>query len=908
MPYPSRVPGTEMWAKARDAESASSAAPAPSASSTPASRGRGRGGRAGYAKRRALEQPEAQPTPKRATRSFCADLQLYSPAPLPAPAPAKGLLASAAEIEEAQAELTQPEEDSVPASPEPPALPNDSFNSALAKSQEAMSARERSPPLPRHIGDPDDHGVRIYHQKPSQKDKGVNSRIFAPCARRYEDWEVGFRDSTNDSSKGHSRAKRGKYLDTPNSNGVYYDHWCSGYDYSSLSAADLDQDLVKLHGLHPRYGIFLPGGCNNAVRKQPAVMPGKPVAYIANPSGRVSHASRGFQRTDNHRLAEDAPWQGKIRASLLRFCKMDRVALSDVSVDDLIPSDEELISRSLGLARKSLLSAVSPRKPESPDTGKATLVGDSAEPSDSSKPQLSMLTYAAAYVEASDAPRPTPRPAKQARYDAIRDVFTDSSPTTAPAPEAGNVALKFLAELCNIENRRPGVPEAIVSYKPAAVPEHHAEPQPAPTPQRARHPESFRPEPRASHTQPESHWRVPYPSEAEHAAPSAYGPMYGYAALGRPERGQNPIYGSQPTTHGLAHPAPVAQSPGGTRQYRPLHEPVAPHPMPGQSQRAVAHGPPVLEYGGYLQLGGYAPHDARDAQASAGRPVDLGIPPRRSTGYGQDAPPPYPASIWSQHGPSGPPGPSPSMAQAAPPQPPTRQLYSPRRRPPSPQQSRFQFSYHGGAEPLPPLRPPRAVSGQPMFDERPGSSMRHGSRGSTAGYFTIPTSRSYGQAPSVPESHAPIQPMTGERMLPNPQPLSETFAASPRQGYLSHLMSPTYGAPALSAQAAQSPPGTPHGPPGSAYHHRPTHSGSSDAGFNKYRKLQPAPIPAHRAGWSKQELKTIPYDVKEMGSSAALPSSGPTQIRGWSVNQTRKRGKSDKHDRADSVNERDDLR
>ncbi|KAJ3472330.1 hypothetical protein NLG97_g11081 [Lecanicillium saksenae] len=96
----------------------------------------------------------------------------------------------------------------------------------------------------------------------------------------------------------------------------------------------------------------------------------------------------------------------------------------------------------------------------------------------------------------------------------------------------------------------------------------------------------------------------------------------------------------------------------------------------------------------------------------------------------------------------------------------------------------------------------------------------------------------------------------------------------------------------------QSPPGTPQGPHSGIHRHRSTPSGSSDAGSNKYRKLQPAPVPAHRNWANKPELKTIPYDHKETGSSAALPSSGPTQIRGWNVNQPRKRSKAEKQERS----------
>ena len=237
------------------------------------------------------------------------------------------------------------------------------------------------------------------------------------------------------------------------------------------------------------------------------------------------------------------------------------------------------------------------------------------------------------------------------------------------------------------------------------------------------------------------------------------------------------------------------------------------------------------------------------------------------------------------------------------------QHYQPPPPPPPPQQSRMPFSHSASAEPLPPLRPPRAASSQPLPEEPVfDHSMRHGSHGSVGSYYPLAPSRSYHHGPAGPDTHPPLHPISTDRMMPSPQQPSQSYVTSPQQGYGSQILSPTYGNPMMGGQIGQSPPGTPLGPPGSAHRHRSTPSGSSDAGSNKYRKLQPAPVPAHRAGWSKQELKTIPYDVKEMGSSAALPNSGPTQIRGWNVNQHRKRGKSDRQERTEPGNERDDSR
>ena len=862
VPYPARVLGTDMWRRAREVDAV--AANSSSAStSTPSTRGRGRG--RGSNKRRALEPPEAQPTPKRSTRGLVDDSQLLAPR-ASAPTPAKGLLASAAQAEAEEAVL---DEESIPASPEPPSMANGGFASALTKDQQNLPAREKSPLPPKNAADPDDFGVRIYNQKPSMKERGINSRLLAPHLFRYDDYEIGFRDSTNDSSRGHTRAKRGKYLDKPNSNGMHFDHWCNGFDYSTTGPEDFDQELVERHGIHPKYGIFLPGSVNEQEVPGPYVIPGKPVVFVANPSGRLSHAARSFQTTVNHRNADDAPWRSKFATTLHRYCKMNEVDSADISVQEYLPSEEELRKKSLGTALRELESK--PLVNQAAEEEEIT-VGE-AELDEKIKAQFSLLTFAGAYVEAQETTRPAPPTPKPARYDAIRDVFTDAKPAPAPAPEGDRVALNFLAELCNVEKQ---LPASLDSYDPYRAPRVFGQPVAVPEPQIA-----------------DSGLRSTMSSEME-----PRGLMYGHAPrLGsmahvEPSNAysHNPPLGPPPMQSvPVAHGAPVEHGP-----YRFAHEQQAvQQPPPIAPPQALAAGPPVQEYSGYAPHGSYGMSDPRDSHLAPRGSMDAGYGIRRLSGYGHE-PAAYPPPIWSHHQP-GPPGGHPPPQHYQPPPP-----------PPPPQQSRMPFSHNAGAEPLPPLRPPRAVSSQPLPEEPVfDHSMRHGSHGSVGSYYPLAPSRSYHHGP---DTHPPLHPISTERMMPSPQQPSQSYVTSPQQGYGSQMLSPTYGNPMMGGQMGQSPPGTPLGPPGSAHRHRSTPSGSSDAGSNKYRKLQPAPVPAHRAGWSKQELKTIPYDVKEMGSSAALPNSGPTQIRGWNVNQHRKRGKSDRQERAEPGNERDDSR
>lgn len=447
VPYPSRVEGTEMWQKARHAENA---AAVPSVTTAPTNtrggRGRGRGG----IKRRAAEQPEGQPTPKKVTRGTDSS----AGAEARGPAPAKGLLASAAEVEETP-EGTPGDEESVPASPEPPAFPNGYVSAALMKAQRKLPAREKSPPLPKNITDPDEYGFRVYNQGRTFRDRGGNSRLLAPRLFVFDEWEIGFRDTTNDSSKNHTRAKRGKYLDTPNSNGMHFDHWCNGYDFSSTTPEDFDQETVKRYGVHPKYGIPLPHRAHHYEAPSPCVMPGTPVVYIAKPSGRIHHASRSFLKVTNNRRFDDNPLRAQMKATMRRFCKLDDIKMDDISISDYVRSDEELRSKSLGTAVQELESRPVIKEEES------EVEEESPEPETPSEPEstgfsgLSILTFASAVLAEQESTAKAARPApKPARYDAIRDVFTDAKPVVPQAPQAdANIGLSMLSMLSSVVSK-----------------------------------------------------------------------------------------------------------------------------------------------------------------------------------------------------------------------------------------------------------------------------------------------------------------------------------------------------------------------------------------------------------------------------------------------------------------------
>lgn len=872
-----------MWQKARDADAATAAAAASAASTTTVSsaptrgRGRGRGG----IKRKAMGDPDAQPTPKRSTRNT--DESLIAPVPM-APAPAKGLLASAAEAD-LDPEGTPAEERSPSATPEPGSF----FAAVQYKLPGKQSAREKSPPLPKNVAEPDEHGVRIYSQRLSLRDKGINSRLLAPHIFMFEDHEIGFRDSSNDSSKGHTRAKRGKYLDTPNSNGMHFDQWCNAYDFSTTTPQDFDKSLVRRHDVHPKYGIFLPESISEQQEPGSYVMPGKPVVFIANPSGRVSLASRSFQRTVNHNRMVDTPWRHKLNASVRRFCKVADIQPEEISIEEFVPTEEELQKRSLGTAIQELESRPAPSE-SLPDEEQPSIEDkDIEEP----PPDLSVLTDAAAVIDAQEASRAAAPPKKATKYDAVRDVFmSESKPQRpSPAPNGDAVNLNFLAELCNSRPRKALDWTSRDTGYPGSVSGHALEAQ-API-SNERESSYVPPTPSPAYYDPRMRAETPHrPVEAP--------PFQSYYQPSRHHPGEPAV---EPSPYAPA-PRPGEAAPYSTGS----HELASPHQAPQDYKSSHAYPPPPQDHGGYAPRnpGSYPPPDHREPH---GRPFEHGYEHRRMSAYAAENPA-YSRPYWSQQPPPGPPPPPPSAAPS--------QQYSL----PPPSSSRVPFSHHANAEPLPPLRPPRGRNQSAPEEPLVDPAMRQPPHNSFTPFFSSSSSRPYQSSYPPPEPHPTFQSRPSERIMPNPASSGQNYmATSPPPSYAPLSTSPTFstiqmgGPPSMgqnSPEASQSQGMTPN----SIFRHRSTPSGgggpspASAADPNsKYRKLQPAPVPAHRAWTNKPELKTIPYDHKDSsGGSAALPNSGPTQIRGWNVNQHRRRNRSDKQDKMDAVNDREDSR
>lgn len=148
---------------------------------------------------------------------------------------------------------------------------------------------EWMPKLPTGASEPDAFGVRTVNRKTNQGGARHN-RIILPPLYEYEPHEIGFRDSTNDSSRTATERTRGHYLDAPNTPSFHLDPVCTAFDCTKYQDDDLDEEIVKKHSLHPTYGLFLNSSRNDREPPKPFVSGLNPTIIMTE--GGNSHGDR----------------------------------------------------------------------------------------------------------------------------------------------------------------------------------------------------------------------------------------------------------------------------------------------------------------------------------------------------------------------------------------------------------------------------------------------------------------------------------------------------------------------------------------------------------------------------------------------------------------------------------------
>ncbi|KAI1769526.1 hypothetical protein GGR53DRAFT_472860 [Hypoxylon sp. FL1150] len=277
------------------------------------------------------------------------------------------------------------------------------------------TSKKGLPDLPGCASEPDAFGVRSV----DKRSLGAHNRFILPQTFQWDDDEIGFRDSTNDSTRKAKKAKRGVFIDEPNSRNFHYDHTVKDYDCRDYKDDTLDPELVKKHGLHPKYGFFLPTSTNDAELPGEFVDGGRPVVYVPD-RNTTAHTSRSVRLMRMDRMLKEDATKSDMARLLGAFCDKEDINTGDIVTDEMQDRERK--------ARERL-------NPSSDDGGSETLDhSPQTEPDDSiAKERAGLLLEAANRLEADEMAQllPSARPSRP--YDAVRDVFTSAEPAPAHA-------------------------------------------------------------------------------------------------------------------------------------------------------------------------------------------------------------------------------------------------------------------------------------------------------------------------------------------------------------------------------------------------------------------------------------------------------------------------------------------
>lgn len=193
---------------------------------------------------------------------------------------------------------------------------------------------ERLPPLPNGASEPDAYDVRLINKRRTAN-FDVYNRILVPSLFDFEAHEIGFRDSTNDKSRGATKIKRGRFLGTPNSNTMHFDRSLWQYDATTYDEGELDEEAIKKHNLHPKYGLVLRTSTNEEEPPKPRVSGKNPVVFYT-PNGRTLNSSRSIYIARLEDGAEESSKRPVLFGAMGQFMEK-----ADIKADDVrVPADQ----------------------------------------------------------------------------------------------------------------------------------------------------------------------------------------------------------------------------------------------------------------------------------------------------------------------------------------------------------------------------------------------------------------------------------------------------------------------------------------------------------------------------------------------------------------------------------------
>ncbi|KAJ8126630.1 hypothetical protein O1611_g7008 [Lasiodiplodia mahajangana] len=373
---------------------------------------------------------------------------------------------------------------------QPDGQPDSKKSTGPSGSAKPDNGDETSTPQPRHIKgllsaetEPDVEPESNAASPSPESDPKVeysegpraNNRLILPPPFTFGEDEIGFRDSTNDSSKKATRGTRGRFLDNPNSKNLHIDRTIVTYDCLEYDDDALDSDLVEKHNLHPKYGLFLPDSHNEQESPKIPVSGSHPIV-VTTPSGATLQASRSVRGYNmDATLREDAR-KDKLSFLLTQYCEETGIEPDDITTEEIRERERQRrVVAQLPPASDAVEEHIAEEELDMVDVEiDESIVRDNAN----------LLLDAASYLERDRPNYPTSNQRSSRPYDAVRDVFTNAEPVPPPPMpiEIDTTGLSLLADISETFSlqREPQYDPALdhrlepqIEYRPDYHPEHH---------------------------------------------------------------------------------------------------------------------------------------------------------------------------------------------------------------------------------------------------------------------------------------------------------------------------------------------------------------------------------------------------------------------------------------------------
>ncbi|KAI1085654.1 hypothetical protein F5B20DRAFT_11511 [Whalleya microplaca] len=373
-------------------------------------------------KRKAEDQPDGQPDSKKASaNSGSAKLDNGDEAQIAQPRHIGGLLSA------------EKEPDGKPESNAPSPTPLDEEPALEQKTGPA--AKKDLPDFPNGTSDPDHYGVRTVARRAPK----ANNRLIVPQTFQWDEGEIGFRDSTNDSTRKATRATRGQFLNKPNARNFHWDSTILYWNCLDYEDGDLDPELLEKHKLHPKYGFFMSDSVNESEAPSERVDGTRPVVVVT--PNHTLHASRSVRAMKMDQALEADARKDRIASMLNDFCENEDIEPDDIVTDEMRERERQALERlaTTPSVEEEDFDVVEVDRAQSTESDRFLMADN-----------VNSLLHAASYLEMEKPVLPSTSPRPSRPYDAVRDVFTTAEPASAPpAPpsEIDTTGLSLLADM-----------------------------------------------------------------------------------------------------------------------------------------------------------------------------------------------------------------------------------------------------------------------------------------------------------------------------------------------------------------------------------------------------------------------------------------------------------------------------